>query len=66
MSRRKKTLQPRWKEPEPDCCTCVLRSECEVAEEGTFCTRWRGSEPAPAGPDPNEEWRRGNGEAPEA
>lgn len=63
---RKKTLKPRWAEgPQPGCETCVERKTCARAQEGTFCTRWRTEDREPAGRDPNEAWRSGDGDAPE-
>jgi hypothetical protein len=44
----------------PDCCVCVQRKECEMYREGSFCTRFRSSEPERyEKPDPNELWKRG-------
>ena len=43
----------------PDCCTCIHRTTCQRAAEGTFCTMWQGREPQPQGEDPNEKWKRG-------
>lgn len=48
------------KEQEPDCCTCIKKKECSRYAENSYCTKWRGSEPEPEGPDPNEAWRRGD------
>lgn len=45
--------------PDMDCGTCVRKNECDRRAEGSFCTRWRGSEPEPKGTDPNQAWRRG-------
>ena len=45
----------------PACETCVLRRECANAQEGTFCTKWRGRE-VPAEREnegPAEAWSRG-------
>ena len=48
------------KEPDYDCGTCIHRKEgCERAAENSFCTRWQGQKPEEKGPDPNEQWLRG-------
>lgn len=46
-------------EQAPDCSTCIKRKECERYRENSFCTQWAAKEPEPAGPDPNELWKRG-------
>lgn len=43
----------------PDCTTCALRKGCEMFQENSFCTRWRSRDPEPKGPNPNEQWERG-------
>ena len=44
---------------EPDCVTCWKKDSCERAREGAFCPQWQSAEPAPEGPDPNGQWRKG-------
>ena len=60
--RRKRTVNNREEEMKaaPDCCVCVQRKECEMYREGSFCTRFRSSEPERyEKPDPNELWKCG-------
>lgn len=59
MKRRPVRNLAREGEQRPDCCTCIHRKQCERYAEGTFCTRWASREPDPQGPDPNEQWERG-------
>ncbi len=52
----------RIEEMGPACETCVLRRECANAQEGTFCTKWRGREIPAARTEnegPAEAWARG-------
>ena len=54
----------------PCCATCIHYEGCVHASttvtdpEHEFCSRWATKEPAPKGPDPNELWRTGDGDAP--
>lgn len=43
----------------PDCATCIYRGECGKAEAGKFCAQWRSREPEDRGPNPSEQWARG-------
>lgn len=45
----------------PDCKTCLYAQECEKAQAGRFCTRWRSKEPPErkAEDDPNRAWYAG-------
>lgn len=43
----------------PDCDRCWLKDVCEDAQPGSFCTMWVSREQAAKGPDPNEQWRKG-------
>lgn len=43
-----------------DCSTCIERQACPRAAQNSFCTRWRSSDPAREGTDPNDAWRRGD------
>lgn len=45
--------------PDIDCDTCIHRKECERACSGSFCTKWASREPRDRGPNPAEEWARG-------
>ena len=43
----------------PDCDRCWLKDVCDDAQPGSFCTMWVSRDPAAKGPDPNEQWRKG-------
>ena len=48
------------KKAEPDCATCYKKDTCENARAGCFCCMWQSKPPAATGPDPNEQWMRGD------
>lgn len=58
MARTRKTRNL-YEQPEPDCCTCIHRKECERYDEGSYCGQWQSREPEPKGPDPNKAWEQG-------
>lgn len=43
----------------PDCALCVYRGECEIAQDGTFCQRFRSELPPDRGESPADAWARG-------
>ena len=43
----------------PDCTTCILRKDCEQAEENSFCTKYKSRDGEIRLPDPNDLWMRG-------
>lgn len=53
----------------PCCDNCWLKTGCEtvgdIPDTSTdFCSKWRSIAPPHKGPDPNELWRDGDGDAP--
>lgn len=61
MAKKRATARPAVSQgPDIDCTTCIHREGCERAAENTWCTSWKGREPADRGPDPNKKWYSGD------
>ena len=43
----------------PDCALCMYRQECETAQDGTFCLKFRTEAPKDRGESPADQWARG-------
>lgn len=43
----------------PDCALCMYRQECETAQDGTFCLKFRTEASKARGESPADRWARG-------